>query len=62
MISWRCRLCNKLLAKLSMLGYVEIKCTRCGTLNRKKATSLPDELSNGDSYEQTPSTLDRRQT
>lgn len=29
----RCKECNKLLAKERIIGVLEIKCTRCNTLN-----------------------------
>ncbi|WP_258172251.1 Com family DNA-binding transcriptional regulator [Haemophilus influenzae] len=29
----RCTFCNKLLAKVGIVGYLEIKCPRCKTVN-----------------------------
>ncbi|THA10554.1 Com family DNA-binding transcriptional regulator [Rodentibacter pneumotropicus] len=29
----RCSFCNKLLAKVGPVGYLEIKCSRCKTIN-----------------------------
>ncbi|EAP3579022.1 Com family DNA-binding transcriptional regulator [Salmonella enterica] len=29
----RCRHCNKLLARASCFGFIEVKCPRCKTLN-----------------------------
>lgn len=29
----RCKFCNKLLAKVGIVGYLEIKCPRCKTVN-----------------------------
>lgn len=33
MKDFRCKKCNKLLAKEKINGTLEIKCTRCGTIN-----------------------------
>ncbi|EAP9801617.1 Com family DNA-binding transcriptional regulator [Salmonella enterica] len=30
----RCRHCNKLLARASCFGFIEVKCPRCKTLNK----------------------------
>lgn len=56
---WRCNPCNKLLARHFAYGYLEIKCTRCGAINRQKAQSLPENL--GDSNDKTSRAVDRRQ-
>ncbi|WP_295475179.1 Com family DNA-binding transcriptional regulator [uncultured Pseudomonas sp.] len=36
----RCGKCNKLLARVGELTELQIKCSRCGTLNHVKALSL----------------------
>ncbi|WNW11857.1 Com family DNA-binding transcriptional regulator [Pseudomonas sp. DTU_2021_1001937_2_SI_NGA_ILE_001] len=42
----RCGKCNKLLARVGELTELQIKCSRCGTLNHVKAASLePSPLS-----------------
>ncbi|WP_073292260.1 Com family DNA-binding transcriptional regulator [Halomonas caseinilytica] len=35
----RCARCTKKLARASIYDIIEIKCPRCGHLNRKRATS-----------------------
>ncbi|WNC08423.1 Com family DNA-binding transcriptional regulator [Pseudomonas coleopterorum] len=36
----RCGKCKRLLARMGEFTELQIKCTRCGTLNHVKATSL----------------------
>ncbi|WP_144403277.1 Com family DNA-binding transcriptional regulator [Pseudomonas sp. StFLB209] len=36
----RCGKCNRLLARVGGFTELQIKCSRCGTLNHVKATSL----------------------
>ncbi|WP_288477222.1 Com family DNA-binding transcriptional regulator [uncultured Pseudomonas sp.] len=36
----RCGQCNRLLARVGEFTELQIKCSRCGTLNHVKATSL----------------------
>lgn len=36
MKDFRCKKCNKLLAKEKIIGVLEIKCTRCNTVNSIK--------------------------
>ncbi|MFV3367549.1 Com family DNA-binding transcriptional regulator [Pseudomonas sp. NY15435] len=38
----RCGKCGRLLAKVGQLTELQIKCSRCGTLNHQKAESLPN--------------------
>jgi phage FluMu protein Com len=43
---YRCGKCNRLLARVGELTELQIKCSRCGTLNHVKATRLePSPLS-----------------
>ncbi|AKF53433.1 MULTISPECIES: Com family DNA-binding transcriptional regulator [Pseudomonas] len=37
---YRCGQCKKLLARMGEYTELQIKCSRCGTLNHVKATSL----------------------
>ncbi|MFA7078887.1 MAG: Com family DNA-binding transcriptional regulator [Syntrophomonas sp.] len=48
MIDFRCRKCNKLLARYANCQYLEIKCTRCSTQNviHQSDTSLRFAVSN----------------
>ncbi|MCB2254681.1 Com family DNA-binding transcriptional regulator [Pseudomonas chlororaphis] len=36
----RCGKCNRLLARVGEFTELQIKCSRCGTLNHEKATSF----------------------
>ena len=40
-IEFRCKKCNKLLARYSQAQDLEIKCTRCGTQNHILEADLP---------------------
>ncbi|WP_319543145.1 Com family DNA-binding transcriptional regulator [uncultured Pseudodesulfovibrio sp.] len=63
MQEFRCRRCNRLLAKENIKGFLEIQCPRCKTMNRLRTESPntegrrasdPKEIKHGESDRREP--------